>query len=97
MVMVFLHWVALFIWNDMKNIDLLLKCEHIDVNLIEQDDLDTTTPLILAVRQKSPNMVKKLLKHKNIKVNLKDESGYSPLGVAISQGDHEITDVLLKF
>jgi len=75
--------------------DLLINVDNIDVNIF---DKHKKTPLYYAIVTNNINVVKKLVKHRNVDINyscLTDSC--NPLHVALNKKYFDIVDVLIKY
>ena len=69
--------------GNLKMIEYLLECEHIDVNIQNNSG---TTALMFALRSGNIKVVEQLLQHKGIDINLKNEQNFNALDFAIHHG-----------
>jgi ankyrin repeat protein len=89
-----LHTASFWANDNMKNIDLLLEYEKVDIN--ERDEIFGRTALHWAVRECNSIAVGHLI-DKGADPNIFDEDGLSPLHLAASKGNGtEIMDFILK-
>ena len=65
--------------GNLKMIEYLLECEHIDVNIQNNSG---TTALMFALRSGNIEVVKKLLQHKETDINLKNKQNFNALDFA---------------
>lgn len=78
--------------DKLNNVKEILKNKNVDVNKILNGD----TTLTYAIDNEDREVVKELLKHPKIDVNLKNVDGLTPLTLAINYDDFEIIKLLLK-
>ncbi|WP_348736238.1 ankyrin repeat domain-containing protein [Spiroplasma endosymbiont of Ammophila pubescens] len=81
--------------NNLDIIKLLIKL-NINEITINSYFLNIFTPLLLAVQNDSINIIKELLKHPKINVNITNEYGDTPLNIASSKNNLEIVKELLN-
>ena len=66
--------------GDLEVVDEILNTKVININLVDTDtDIGGDTALILAVRNRHLNVVKRLLKHPDVNVNAPGSYGWTPL------------------
>jgi ankyrin repeat protein len=80
--------------NNEKEVERLLAIEGIDVNYICETELNWT-PLHMCCINGNFDILKMLLKHKDIKINVVDFLGQTPFYFLCGIGDPEITRYLL--
>lgn len=77
--------------NYLDGVQMLIKKEGIDVN---QSDANQESPLWHAVDLAYPEIVQLLLSHPEINPNLPNESGFTPLHVAVSDAEDVSSDIV---
>lgn len=81
--------------NDYKNAELLLQNSDIDVNCIGNYKIDT--PLIFCCSfNRNTEILKLLLKHPKININVENSIKYTPLHWAIYNRSWDLVKILLK-
>ena len=79
--------------QDLAQVRLLLKAA--DTNMVNAQDSNTTTPLVLAAIQGNLDIVKELITA-GANVNLATEGGLTPLHCAVNKDFHEVAKYLIK-
>lgn len=86
-----LHWA---VWDNLGLITQALLLKRPDLSI---RDKDGRTPLFLAVLARNKDMVERLIDGgATTTINLSDNNGYAPLYVAVTNGDINIVDYLVR-
>lgn len=81
--------------NQKEVVNVLLNVEELDINTVHTKERSRTA-LMLAAQRDSPDILRTLLQHPEIQVNLQDSDGYTALSLAVINESPLSVEALLE-
>lgn len=79
--------------GDSEMINLLLKCDELDVNEFSKD----ITPLMRCVLYKDVKLIEMLIKREDLKYDIRDRDGNTAMDIARDEECDEIIEILREY